>query len=158
MKQLGLFIKRNEGMKIYEVFTREKLESLGIYRLGYNQFYGGLEVEDFKKLDDKELKSIRGIGESKASKLIWLRDYLNGKVSGKYVKEEIIENIEVTKMIDKIRLQNEKIKMHNEKEEKLCKKIRELEESNSKLRKELTKCRKRENKYQKAKDLILSIE
>lgn len=137
-------------MRFYEAFSREKLESLGIYRLGYNRFCGNLEIEDFKRLDDKELKSIRGIGESKASKLIWLRDYLNGKVSGKYVKEEIIESIEVAKLIDKIKFQNEK-------EEKLCKKIKELEESNSKLRKELNECRKRENKYQKAKDLILSI-
>ena len=142
-------------MKFVEYLTKEKIEELGLKGLlgGFTPRYAlaNITVDEFKLMKNEEFENLRGVGEAKRIALIWLRDYLNGKVGGKYEKQEISDNIEIRRLTDKVKSQNEK-------EEKLCKKIRELEEINSELRKELNECRKRGNKYQKAKDLILSIE
>ena len=149
-------------MKISEYFTREKLESLGIYRFGFNSIRVGwdevhyirdMDVEDFKILEDDFIKhGIRGIGPTKAEILIWLRDYLNGKVDGKYEKVKLEpENEEIIRL-------NEIIERKNDKIREIRAKKAIIEDENKQLRAEIKELKKKENVYLKIKEYFLKEE
>jgi hypothetical protein len=140
-------------MKFYDFFKREKLESLGIYRFGHNWQLQEFEIEEFRNLEDDFIKyHIRGIGPSKARKLLWLRDYLNGKVQGQYKEEKIdFENEEINKLKERL-----------ERKDNVIAEIRDskrmLEEENKQLRAEIKELKKKENIYLKIKEYFLKEE
>ena len=149
-------------MIVGDYFTKEKLKSLGIYRWSFNfRFYNycdsicvhNMNIEDFKILKDDIIKyGIRNVGPAKAEILIWLRDYLNGKVHGKYEKVKLEpENEEIIRLNEIIERKTNKIREIREKE-----KI--LENENRQLKTEIKKLKKKENIYLKIKEYFLKEE
>ena len=135
--------------------NKEYLESLGIegfrlWRVCDFMRHNNIEptMEEFKKLKPEDIARIRGFGKEKQNKLMWLIDYLNGNVDGKYEKEKACETQAIKELNQRIELKNEKI---NE----LRGKIEELQEENKKLKQENKELRKNDRVIQKLKDILI---
>lgn len=140
-------------MYLREWLTKEKRKELGLFRMIGECSIPSVDIEIFKNMSDEEiLKSRRNIGEERAKMLAWVRDYLNGKVEGKYTKP----------IIDEYKVYEEKINTHIQNEDKLREELRVAKSENAELKRQLREyqkeCQKKEAKYQKAREMILSIE
>lgn len=148
-------------MKVYDYFTKEKLNALGIYRSPLNiRIYNGYEIvcvwnmdiDDFKSIKDENIYRSRGVGPARAEILIWLRDYLNGKVDGKYEKVKLEpENEEIIRLNEIIGRKNNKIREMRAKNEV-------IEDENRKLKAEIKELKKKESIYLKIKEYFLKEE
>ena len=139
---------------VFERFSREQLNELGL-KYVYSAFHryplNNITEENFKLLEDEYFLTINNLGKAKIAEMIWFRDYLNGKVIGKYEKEERVKNsIEL--------IYEEKIKKHIEKERKLIEKINFLKEENKELKSELNELKKKEKKYEELREFFLFSE
>lgn len=148
-------------MTVHDYFTKEKLNALGIYRSPFNvRIYNGSEVvgvwgmdiDDFKSIKDESLYRSRGVGPVRAEILIWLRDYLNGKVDGKYEKVKLEpENEEIIRL-------NEIIERKNDKIREIIAKKAIIEDENRQLKAEIRELKKKESIYLKIKEYFLKEE
>ena len=94
-------------MLVVEFLTKSKLKELGLDGLlggfSFSMNFKDVSVEEFMKMQDKDFDNLRNIGKAKKNAVIWLRDYLNGKVNGKYEKGKQTDNIEIIQLREKIR-------------------------------------------------------
>ena len=105
-------------------------------------------MDEFKKLKREDIAQISGFGKEKQNKLMWLIDYLNGNVDGKYEKEKANETQAIRELNQRIELKNKKI---NE----LCVKIEELQDENKKLKQENKELRKNDRIIEKLKEVLI---
>ena len=138
-----------------EILNKEYLESLGLGRFNLFQVYRFMTyhnveptLEEFKKLKQEDIVRIRGYGKAKQRRLIWLIDYLNGNVDGKYEEEKANETQAIRELNRRIELKNEKI---NE----LRGKIEELQEQNKNLKQENKELRKNDRVIEKLKEVLI---
>ena len=138
-----------------EILNKEYLESLGLegFRLlrvsdfmRHNNI--AQTMDEFKKLKREDIVHIRGFGKEKQNKLMWLIDYLNGNVEGKYEKEKACETQAIRELNQRIELKNEKI---NE----LRGKIKELQEENKNLKQVNKELRKNDRIIEKLKEVLI---
>ena len=137
-----------------EILNKEYLESLGLegfrlWRVSDFMRHNNIAptMDEFKKLKREDIVHIRGFGKEKQNKLMWLIDYLNGNVEGKYEKEKACETQAIRELNQRIELKNEKI---NE----LGEKIKELQEENKNLKQENKELRKNDRVIEKLKEVL----
>lgn len=134
---------------VFDEFSKEQIRELGliyVYNCIFREFRN-MSKENFKLLEDKDFRGIRHLGEARVSELIWFRDYLNGKVDGKYEKREAVK-------MYKNKIYEERIEKHIEKERELREKIKELQDENRKIRQENIELRKNDRIIEKLKEVL----
>ena len=138
-----------------EMLNKENLKSLGLEGFSLLRVCDFMKhnnidptMDEFKKLKREDIVHIRGFGKEKQNKLMWLIDYLNGNVEGKYEKEKACETQAIRELNQRIELKNEKI---NE----LREKIKELQEENKNLKQVNKELRKNDRIIEKLKEVLI---
>lgn len=159
MKMIKRLSEKEIQKKIVEQYgtigeiTREDLKELGLKYAYYSlrkslAGFVNKTPEEFSKLDDTEFYRVYGLGKTRISELIWLRDFIKGEIDGKYEPEE-------RKKSEQEKMHSMQIQHHFDIEKRLRDEIKHLKEENREIKSEIKILKKKEQKYEELREFFL---